>query len=69
MHTLREKIRVAGIVLFLIGMLCLPFPRTNPKSALSVFEVFAELGLLWKFGLAAMVFGIIVFLASFFMKR
>lgn len=69
MYFTHEKIRIAGILLFLAGLLCLPFPRTNPKQALSIFEAFASLGLLAKFGLVAMVLGAVIFATTFFIKR
>jgi hypothetical protein len=66
---LHEKIRVVGIGLFLAGSLCLPLVRTNPKSALSLFEMLAELGFLWKLGLGTMILGALIFVVSFFVKR
>ena len=69
MYFTHEKIRIAGIFLFLAGLLFLLLPRTNPKQALSIFEAFASLGLLVKFGLVAMVLGAVIFAASFFIKR
>ncbi len=69
MFSLAEKIRMGGVFVFLVGSLCLPFPRTSPKSALSLFNVLAEMGLLTKFGFATMLLGAVLFLTSFFIKK
>jgi uncharacterized protein YjeT (DUF2065 family) len=69
MYTLAEKLRAAGIVIVLAGLLCFPFLSASPKRALSAFTVAADLGLLAKFGIATVAVGIIVFLASFLLRK
>jgi hypothetical protein len=69
MFTLAEKIRFCGVFVFLAGVLCMPFTRTNPKSYLSFFTQVAMEGWLVEYGVAAILTGLVLFVASFFIKR
>ncbi len=67
--TTKEKVQAVGIVLFVGGIACLPFPRAGPKSALSMFEVIAHMGLLTKFGLSLMLLVGVVFALSYLVHK
>ena len=69
MYTLAEKLRLAGALIFFAGASCLPFPRTNPKSAQSIFEFASALGLVVQVGLITMLVGALLFAVSYIVRR
>jgi hypothetical protein len=59
-------IRVAGIVIFALGVLCMPLgPGVSPISDLSVFTNLADAGLFIKVGLVVCAVGVVLFFLSF----
>ncbi len=67
-----EKLRIAGVVFVLFGLLCFPFPNStdvNPYAGLSTFTLFADHGLLWKLGLASLFVGIVMIVGSLLIPR
>jgi hypothetical protein len=69
MFSFRDKMLVSGIPLAAIGLTSLPYSRTNPKQALRIFEVFAHMGLLGGFGVSLIVVGLLLVVASLFLKK
>jgi hypothetical protein len=69
MYSLAEKLRVAGILIVIAGLLCFPFPGENPKRSLSMFTTLADLGVLVRFGIVTTIVGIVVFLVSFLFQK
>jgi hypothetical protein len=62
---MRNGLRLVGVVMFLAGTLCMPFPVTNPEAATSIFPALAMSGSLVTVGFWAMAIGAIVFALSF----
>jgi hypothetical protein len=64
-------IRTAGIVIFAVGVLCLPLGGvgTSPKRDLSVFNNLADAGLFIKVGLVISAVGIVLFFLSFLLPE
>ena len=69
MVTLSEKIRLASSVVFLAGLSCIPFTRTNPESYQSAFNLFAMRGDLFFLGIWMMGVGLAGIAVSFAIKR
>ena len=63
--TLRYWIRVVGAVLAGLGLLCLPSIGRSPRSYTSGFAVLSDAGSLIWIALVLIIFGAVVFLASF----
>jgi hypothetical protein len=64
-----NALRYGGIVLFLAGGTCLPWPVVNPASITTLFPSLAALGLLVNFGIMAMTIGAACFAASFLISK
>ena len=63
--TFRYWIRVAGAVLFGLGLLCLPSIARSPRSYTSGFAVLSDTGSVIWIALVFIVLGTLIFLASF----
>jgi hypothetical protein len=57
-------LRIAGIVVMLIGLMCMPGIGPNPKRDLSAFNNLADLGLFWKMGLVLLPLGAAMLVVS-----
>lgn len=70
MHlTLHEWIRIAGIVLFSIGLMCFPFALgANPKADQSLFNQMASMGAFTYASAPCLIGGALLFVASY-LKR
>lgn len=66
---LRTGLMVAGITLFLCGLLCMPGPLVNPKATTSLFAAFAAAGLVIRYGVALMAIGVLLFGSAFLIHR
>ena len=62
--TLRYWIRIAGAVLFGLGLLCLPNLRRSLQSYTSEPAVLSDTSIMW-IALVLIVLGAVVFLVSF----
>lgn len=66
---LHEWVRIAGIVLFSIGLMCFPFALgANPKADQSAFNQMASLGAFTYAAAPCLIGGTLLFLGSF-LKR
>ena len=66
MSTLKTALRVGGILVALIGGLCLPVPNyVFDKGDFSAFHNLADLGAFAQIGLALIVVGLLAFGLSF----
>jgi uncharacterized membrane protein HdeD (DUF308 family) len=62
---IKSVLRLLGFCLILGGLLCMPFPVTNPEAVTSVFPWLAMSGGLVRFGAWAIAIGILFLAASF----
>jgi len=69
MYTFSEKLRLAGALVIFAGGSCLPFARTNPKSAQSIFEFVAASGLVVQLGVITILVGALLVGLSFVVRR
>jgi hypothetical protein len=66
MMTLRDYLRIAGVIVFSLGFLCLPIGYSaSPKRDLSLFLNFADMGFFLSIALALIPAGILTFAASY----
>ena len=66
---LRTALQVIGLVTFTLGIACMPGPLVNPKAITSIFPALAAAGLVLKLGLLCMAAGVVLFAASFLIRR
>jgi hypothetical protein len=62
---LKYGLRWSGLVVFVIGLACMPGALVNPEATTSLFAVFAAGGLLIRYGAVTMVIGALLFGSSF----
>ena len=63
--TRKESLRLGGVGLFLVGLMCLPIGLgANPKRDLSTFHNFADLGVFLRYGGLLMGAGVLLMLLS-----
>jgi hypothetical protein len=65
---MKNALRFVGFVLVMAGLLCMPFPVTNPIAMASIFPWLAASGLLVRTGAWTMAIGAIVFALSFTLR-
>jgi hypothetical protein len=67
MLTFREIIRIASVVIFALGIVCLPvgWPPPNPKSWTSSFSLIAHTGQFQVIGGILSLVGVLLFVASY----
>jgi len=65
---MKNALRITGFGLIIAGLLCMPFPVTNPKAVTSIFPWLATSGLLVRTGAWTMAIGAIVFALSFTLR-
>ncbi len=62
---MKNVLRVLGFCLILGGLICMPFPVTNPEATTSIFPWLAMSGGLVRVGVAAMAIGVLILALSF----
>ncbi|MGB6450229.1 MAG: hypothetical protein WBE92_05710 [Steroidobacteraceae bacterium] len=65
---MKNVLRFAGFGLIIAGLLCMPFPVTNPKAVTSLFPWLATSGLLVRIGAWATAIGAVLFALSFALR-
>src|SRR3984885_11512387 len=66
---MKSAIRYIGLVIFVLGLSCMPFPVTNPKATTSLFPWLAMSGLLVEYGAWTMAIGAALFAVSFALRE
>jgi hypothetical protein len=61
---MKSALRYSGLVLILAGLLCIPFPVTNPEAVTSIFPWLALSGSLLTYGAWAMGVGAVLMALS-----
>jgi hypothetical protein len=70
MMTLRDYLRIAGVIMFSLGFMCLPIGYgASPKRDLSLFFNFADMGFFLSIALALISAGILTFAVSYIPLR
>jgi hypothetical protein len=69
MRCSRRGKKATGIVLFLVGLTCMPIPLTNPKAMPSLFPVLASASFLVRYGAVMIVLGALLFGSSFLIRQ
>jgi len=67
MLTARDITRIAAVIIFMLGLGCLPvgWPPPNPKSWTSIFSLMAHAGQFQIVGGIITLAGILLFMASY----
>jgi len=64
--TLRDYLRIAGVIVFLIGIMCLPIGYgANPKRDLSLFFNLADTGYFLSISMTLIPVGVLIWAASY----
>jgi hypothetical protein len=66
MSTLKTVLRIGGIVLLLLGWMCVPRPTSMFTD--SVFKAWSDVGAFVRFGVGLMLAGVATFGASFLVR-
>lgn len=62
---MKNALRLLGFGLIMAGLLCMPFPVTNPEALTSIFPWLAMSGALVKFGACTIAIGVLLFALSY----
>jgi hypothetical protein len=69
MFTRAEQLRMAALVIFVLGLTCLPLPRMNPKLALNAMAALAPAGWFIGLGVVLMAVSALLLLLSFVVRQ